>query len=177
MKNIHWAAVPLAAILCATGATAVTATPATQEIVVSASPRSVALADWSKRVQGDLERNMRPSNRLGAAFDEGLVTIGFRCNEAGRPEGVTVVRSSGNQALDRLALRAVRRITTLHPMVDGMRPQQKVAAQMLYLNGYDTKRTVASRMKQLNAAAQSGNGWFTREEIASGEVLVLGAAH
>ena len=177
MTLIHRAALPLSAILCASAVPVLPASAASQEIVVTASPREVALADWSQRVRNDLERNMRPPNRLETAFDEGVVAVGFRCTESGRPDAVSIIQSSGSNALDRAALRSVRRLTSLHPTVEGMRPDQKVVAQLLYLNSAVPEREIARHLKAADAKAKASNGWFTREEIASGEVLLLGAVH
>lgn len=177
MKITARAAVPLTLFLCATAIPVAPSSAGPQEIVVTGSPREVALADWSQRVRQDLENHMRPPNRLGAAFDEGVVAVGFRCTESGRPDGVAIVQSSGSNALDRAALRSVSRLTSLHPTVEGMRPDQKVVAQLLYLNSAVPEREIARHLKALDAKAKDANGWFTREEIASGEVLLLGAVH
>lgn len=176
MKTLPRAALPLALILCATTASATPSGAGPNEIVVSALTRQAALADWSKRVRSDLERNMSSASRYNQAFAEGVVTVGFHCTDSGRPDGVAVINSSGNRALDAMALRSVRKLTSLHPMVDGMRPRQKVAAQLLFMNNYGTNRNVARREQELKDSARGANRWFTREQLASGEVLFLGAA-
>jgi TonB family protein len=176
MKITTLAALPLTLALCATATPAVSAA-GTQEIIVTGSPREVALADWSQRVRLDLESKMAPPRSLTGAFDEGLVKVRFVCSRDGKPERVAILQSSGSNSLDHAALRTVRRLSSLHPMVEGMRPNQQIVAQMLYINSYTPRRTVARRIKEAEDQAQSSNKWFTREQIASGEVLMLGVAY
>lgn len=173
MKITTLAALPLALVLCATAAPA----SATQEIVVTGSPREAALAQWSQRVRHDLEEKMVQPRGLGGSVDEGLVAVQFICNDEGKPEQVAILESSGSNALNQAALRTVRRLSSLHPMVEGMRPNQKVVAQMLYLSSFTPRRVIERRVKQLEDQARNSNKWFTREQIASGEVLLLGAAY
>lgn len=176
MKITTLAALPLALALCATAAPAMP-TSGTQEIIVTGSSREVALADWSQRVRRDLEKKMAPPRSLSGAFDEGLVAVRFVCSQDGEPERVAILQSSGSNALDQAALRTVRKLSSLHPMVEGMRPNQQVVAQMLYLNSYTPRRIVERRIKEVEDQARTSNKWFTREQIASGEVLLLGAAY
>lgn len=185
MTKTFRAALPLAALLCAPsialGAPAASA-PHDEEVIVTASPRQIALAAWSQRVERDLVSNMSPSGLYNYkdGLAEGLVVVGFACGESGMADKVTLLQSSGNRRLDRAALRAVRRVSTLHPVVEGMRPDQKLVAQMLYLNDSGSRRDIAQREQELRADAKERNAWFADQPeiasaIASGDVLVLAA--
>ena len=174
MKTTAWAAVPLTLFLCAI--TVAPSSAGSQEIVVTGSPREVALASWSQRVRDDLERKMGSPSALNGVVADGLVTVSFTCTESGRPDNVALLQSSGHNGLDKAALRSVRRLSSLHPMVEGMRPHQKVIAQMLYLDGTGSPAAIARRTQALDTKAREANQWFTREQIASGEILMLRAA-
>ena len=176
MKITATAAVPLTLLLCATAIPAAPAAAGPQEIVVTGSPREVALASWSDRVRDDLERKMGSPSALNGVSAEGLVTVSFTCTESGHPDNVALLQSSGHNGLDKAALRSVRRLSSLHPMVEGMRPNQKVVAQMLYLDGTGSPSRIDRRTKELEAKARDANQWFTHEQIASGEVLMLRVA-
>lgn len=150
---------------------------ASRDIVVTASPRQVALADWASRVQTRLEDQMQIPQPVGPIHfaDQGLAQVRFVCSETGRPDQVTLAQSSGNSRIDRAALGAVRRIS-LHPLPEGMKPDQKVLAQLLFLTAGTSDREAARRTKALQAKAAKHNEWFYRDEVASGEMLLLAAA-
>jgi TonB family protein len=178
MKLTTMTALPLAALLCTTLLPAATSA-AQQDIVVTASPREAALIDWSKRVEQNLQDRMHYPRTLGRGSNvEGLVDVRFVCTENGTPDKIAIARSSGNSRIDQAALRAVSGLTTLHPTVDGMKPDQAVRAQMLFTTAYDpgSTRALDQRIAELRKEAEARNKWFTSNEIASNEiVLTVGA--
>lgn len=181
MINLHHRALPLAAALslpfAATVAAPVVAQTQPKEIVVTASPREAALTNWSSRVQANLEDHMRSPRVVGANFfpRDGLAEVSFVCSESGKPDQITLAKSSGSPRINKAALSAVRGITSLHPLPEGMKPNQKVLAQLLFINSVDSGREANRRIKALQEAAAKHNAWFYRDEIASGDMLLLAA--
>ena len=182
MTNLHQLALPLAAAFslpfAATVAAPVVAQTQPKEIVVTASPREAALTNWSSRVQANLEEHMQMPRPIGGRFLTGdrLAEVSFVCSDSGKPEQITLAQSSGNTRINRAALNAVRGITSLHPLPEGMRPNQKVLAQLLFIDSIDGGRDADRGMKALQEAAAKRNAWFYRDEVASGEMLLLAAA-
>jgi TonB family protein len=180
MINLHQRALPLAAALSlpfvATVAAPVVAQTQPKEIVVTASPREVALTNWSTRVQTNLQDQMQMPRVIGTNFSrDGLAEVSFVCSDSGKPEQVTLAKSSGSPRINRAALNAVRGITSLHPLPEGMKANQKVLAQLLFINSIDGGREANRRMKALQKEAAEHNAWFYRDEIASGDMLLLAA--
>ena len=180
MINLHQRALPLAAALslpfAATVAAPVVAQTQPKEIVVTASPREVALTNWSSRVQANLEDQMQMPRLVGANFShDGLAEVSFVCSDSGKPDQITLAKSSGSLRINKAALNAVRGITSLHPLPEGMRPNQKFLAQLLFINSVDNGRDADRRIKALQKAAAKHNAWFYRDEIASGDMMLLAA--
>lgn len=174
MTKTIWAALPLAALLCIPTA-ALAAPPATgPPIVVTASPRAIALADWSARVGKSIESKMRFPYKLGQANGrDRLVEIAFVTSDSGHPEQVTVATRSGDRRTDRAAVRAINRIGTLAPLPEGMNRNQAFRAQLLYLDSPTDRRTVERRADTLRANARTSNAWYTNQaEVASGAILL-----
>jgi TonB family protein len=73
------------------------------QAVASASARRMAFAMYRLRVRSQIERSLPIGNR-----GPGRVAIGFRLSRSGQALSVFVLRSSGNIAIDRAALRCVR---------------------------------------------------------------------
>jgi len=178
MTMLKWAAVPLALALCAP----VSAGPQTKapDLVVTASPREVALAKWSQRVEQNLQENMRfPQLLAGSTYKDALVEVSFVCSEDGTPGKVAIARSSGDGRYDQAALRSVRRIKSLHPMAEGMEPGQAVRAQMLYITAYEpiTANDLKQRTAALREDARKRNAWFTQGETAANAIVLTAAAN
>jgi TonB family protein len=161
-------------------ATPIAAQPAAAPISVTASLNDVALAQWSARVEQNLQYHMRPRPYPRMVDrEEGLVEVSFTFSGAGKPDRVTIVRSSGSARLDRAAITSIGRLTALLPMAEGMMPNQQVRAQMLYLNANKTRsdRHLERREAALRQAAGERNGRFAAEApAAAGDVIMLAAA-
>lgn len=85
--------------------------------IVIEGPARAGLVYWKQSVVRELDRNLAyPRSYPGWDMPEGTVAVQFICGEDGKPASVELSRSSGNRALDRAALRAVERISTLHPL-------------------------------------------------------------
>jgi TonB family protein len=106
------------------------AVAADQRAIVVTAP--VSLAQWSTSVERSLDRTLTYPAPLRGPDPEGVVKVKFLCSESGTPTGITLAKSSGSRALDAAALRAVRRIKTLHPLPDGLSHSQIFQANILY---------------------------------------------
>lgn len=177
MTKFIWAALPLAALLCipttALNAQVASAPP----IVVTASPRAIALAEWSNRVGQSIEGKMRLPYKLGQANGrDRLVEIAFVTDDSGVPANVRVAATSGNRRTDAAAVRAISRMGTLAPLPEGMNRNQAFRAQLLYLDSPTDRRAMERRVDALRENARTGNAWYTnRAEVASGAILLTAA--
>ncbi len=126
--------------------------------VLAQDAAPVTLAAWSARVEKALSHTITyPTRVAGREVGSGVVRVRFSCSESGRPDRVSLYQSSHDPELDRLAVRAVSRMATLHPLPDGMTHGQQYVATILYARD---RANYAAQVRQLRAAAVKGNAWF-----------------
>jgi protein TonB len=116
----------------------------------------VAFKDWNARVQQALNENLEYPQSIGPySSGTGIVRIKFNCSDSGRPDKVTLVKSSGEWLLDKAAIRAVSRVATLHPLPTGFKHGQRFEAQVVFASSeYD------ARLKAVAAAQARHNAWY-----------------
>jgi TonB family protein len=184
MSTLHKLALPAVAALSLPSAPLVAPALAgpqaapSHEIVVTAAPRQAALANWAHRIQANLESNMRLPRAVGGDLYSGdaMAEVSFVCGESGRPTQVALARPSGNTRIDGAALNAVRDMSSLQPLPEGMKADQKILAQLLFINSGDSPGAIDRHVKAMQKEAAGHNQWFYRDEIASGETILLAAA-
>jgi len=95
----------------------------------------VTMAEWTERMHRVLANELHyPMPVLGLRPGSGTVSVKFNCSDNGRPDKVSVLKSSGDSLLDRAALSAVRRMASLHPLPTGFTPSQKFVALIVFAN-------------------------------------------
>lgn len=120
------------------------------------------LASFSDRVSADVGRSLAQGTTLESApARSGTATIAFKANPDGTSRLVTLARSSGNSGLDRRAMRAVRRLSSLSPMPPTLNPDQRFSMTVLFAG--NTGFYSLERKRQL-ANARLNNRWFTTTE-------------
>lgn len=126
-----------------------------QPIVVTGA---VTLDQWSARTSKQLEQKIgRPYYASGERPKDGVVRVSFLCSETGVPKAVALADSSGHFELDNAALRAVRRLDSLHPLPDGLSPDQKYQAVVLFAT---SRASYDNQMARLHKDAKQRNAWF-----------------
>lgn len=127
------------------------------DISVTAKPESVQ--QWSSRIASSLDRKLTYPTPIGRAdYAHGVVKIKFHCSESGLPDGVALARSSRSTVLDNAALRAVRGITTLHPLPDGVDHDRPLEAWIVFAdNAKDVARMTKSLEKEAALALAQSN--------------------
>jgi protein TonB len=121
------------------------------------TPTFVALNDWSARVQKALDHNLQYTPQLGPVTSPGtgVVWIKFNCSESGRPDKISLSRSSGDGMLDREAMRAMSRVATLHPLPTGFNHGQRFEAMVVFASDpFD------ARLKTMAAEQTRRNAWY-----------------
>ena len=146
MTNILRAALPVATMLIVP-ITALPAKEPAQEITVVGQND---LQSWTTRVGQAIDQQMEFPRALGRqGYDEGIVDIGFKCSEDGKPSEVAVLSSSGSRRLDRAGMSAVQNVSSLHPLPAGISHDQAYRAKLLFAvddgNGRAAKRAAALR--------------------------------
>lgn len=96
----------------------------------------------------------------------GVVAVKFNCSETGAPAGIEIQKSSGHRDLDYATMRAVKRISTLHPLPTGLADNQKYIVRVLFA---DSIEDLQRKSAQMRAEAARSNAWFTR----SGNMAML----
>lgn len=122
----------------------------------------VKLAEWSKRMQTELERNLVYPVAFGGQRLDGVVRVKFNCSDNGRPDKVTLLKSSGSTLTDRAAMRAVSKMASLHPLPTGFKPTTRYEAIVVFATDAQDSR--------LNVSAtelKKRNSWYHDPEVAA----------
>jgi protein TonB len=115
----------------------------------------VTIAEWSQRMQSELERRMIYPIGTFNKRPNGMVRIKFNCSEDGRPSNVTLLKSSGNASVDHAAMRAVRKMASLHPLPTGFTPATSYEALVLFATGAQDLRVAADKAERIKR-----NDWY-----------------
>jgi protein TonB len=121
------------------------------------APAFVSFSEWSGRVQGLLDQNISYPQRAGPVTTPGtgVVRIKFNCSESGKPDKVSLMKSSGDWALDKAAIRAMSRVATLHPLPTGFNHGQRFEALVVFA---DNERD--ARLASIAAEQKRHNAWY-----------------
>lgn len=128
----------------------------------------VTLAEWTQRMQSELQRQMVAPTGVYDQLSEGAVRIKFNCSEDGRPSKVTLLKSSGRPAVDRAALRAVRSMASLHPLPTGFTPETRYEAIVLFANDTWDRRIALNDAERIKR-----NSWYHDPVSTPAQVQVL----
>jgi TonB family protein len=132
------------------------------------------LDQWTNRISRRLDNGLAyPRPLWGNDVHEGFVKVAFGCDSQGKPERVAVLQSSGAGDLDKAAMMAVKRIATLHPLPEGLRPDRGFQAWILFSKDEDG---FARKMDQLRDQARVANLTDRQEQTADKGPVVLLAA-
>ncbi len=138
MKNMSLVALALVAATVLPSASA-----GAREIVVSPSrTETVFVRDVSRELDRQLQRDRSPLRQAS----KGYAIVRFRCSVDGLPEAISIYRSSGDRQVDRIALRAVERLRSLHPLPDGAASGQLIQANVAVAG---TERALAMVQRRL----------------------------
>ncbi|WP_144096251.1 energy transducer TonB [Croceicoccus sediminis] len=119
------------------------------EIVVAAQP---GMTTWVGKVSEDLsatfERTRIPSLN---AIPSDYAQVQFTCDENGKPAQIALVRKSRSGWIDRAALRAVRRLKTMHPLPQNVREGQLYQADFIFAENERAYDRVADAVHESHA--------------------------
>jgi periplasmic protein TonB len=156
MKRIVFAAASVAACVV---------TPAAAQMPDMTQHEAVTFAQWRDRVQAELATNIHyPRAMAGRSLENGLVRIKFNCSDTGRADKVTLARTSGSSQLDRAALAAVSRISSLHPLPADFAHGQAFQAMVMFYTGSDDD--YRRKIEKIRAEASQMNAHFGSTQIA-----------
>lgn len=145
-------------ILCASFALSLMPASALAEqdhgIQVTAKP--VTIVKWAEHTSKLLDRSLA-RNRNWPAQTEGVVAVKFLCSDTGAPSNIVLLQSSGSKRLDNVAMKAVGRIATLHPLPDGVSHNQKFVATILFA---ENQQSYWRQIDTLRQAARLQNDKF-----------------
>jgi TonB family protein len=118
---------------------------------------------WSVRIGRDLDGHLDYPKPMGTGdYLQGVSKITFQCTDDGIPGNVTLAQSSGSHLLDHAAMEAVNRLSTLHPLPEGVQSGQHVAAWIVLAQDEASRDRM---MKSLRRDAQVANA-ATAHQIA-----------
>jgi TonB family protein len=134
---------------------------------------SPSLEAWSAQLFKDLDGKLQyPPSLAGMPLHTGVVAVKFNCSDSGAPAGIELQKSSGHRDLDFATMRAVKRISTLHPLPRGLTDDQKYIVRVLFSDSPEDMRAQSEKMR--DEAARS-NVWFTKGgNVAALEIVPIG---
>ena len=107
--------------------------------MVITAPSRPTVAVWSQKITTQLTRHLASPRGYGPSdYAEGTVSVRFSCGEDGKPASIALFRSSGDRVIDFAAMRAIRHLTTLHPMPSAIRQDVKVQANIIFAANEDS---------------------------------------
>lgn len=154
----------LSAVLLTTLACGAIPVSAKQEkIVVSASPVDL----WKSAIGRNLDRELGRIDffdRHGPV--DGIVQVRFECDETGKPANLAVIRKSGNSVVDRQVVRAVSRLTTLHPLPEGISHGQLFQANVILASDRKRYERLSRQLKEEEAERLAASSSHDRRVVA-----------
>jgi TonB family protein len=133
------------------------ASPGKEPMASHTTPgKLVTMAEWNERMHRILAKELHyPSPIMGLRPGSGTVSVKFNCSDSGRPDKVSLLKTSGDTLLDRAALNAVRRMASLHPLPTGFQPSQKFVALVVFANDPNDPA-----LNSLTAEQVKRNAWY-----------------
>ncbi len=160
-------------ILVATSliATLAVSSPAqAQNIVVNPNYDNVVIGGRSldtfvSNVNEDLNRTLnRSTPRTEPVLGTGIVQVLFECGPDGKPTNISYYRKDDNRGVNRLGMRAVSKIRTMHPLPRGVSENQQYMANIIvasnYLEYVDLSKELNRSEKSRIAASKGSNKIF-----------------
>lgn len=138
----------LLALLCATAvAGAVLAGPVSSEEIVVSPTTQIERA--VKTVSGDLDRKLRTSS-LGER--NGYAMVRFEIAPDGSPANLRLFHSSGDSAINRGSMRAVKRLNTLDDLAAAVPAGSTIQANIVSAHSDRAFRKMSGKMKAFEEA-------------------------
>jgi hypothetical protein len=104
-------------------------------------------------VNRDLDRGLnRSTPRDQPVLGTGIVQVLFECGPDGKPTNISYYRRDNDGDVNRLAVRAVSRIRTMHPLPSGISENQQYMANIIIAGDYYEYEDLS---KELNRSEQS----------------------
>lgn len=132
------------------------ATAETDEMVVSARTPSVGV--WVEHLSSQLQDKLTGQRRINpqSTAPTGIVQISFRFAADGVSADTSVFRGSGSSRLDRLSLRAVKRLSASGPFPRSFDSDQQFLANIVVANDKMEARRLHAELTESEAARIAG---------------------
>lgn len=117
--------------------------------------RQSTVNKWKQNISRDLEQGLRQPLGAQREIPSGAVSVAFQCSEDGKPVGIAVIQKSGSRRLDRLAVRAVTRIRSLHPLPDGITAGRPFQANIAVAGSQDEMTRMLAAFRRNQPALQT----------------------
>lgn len=117
-----------------------------------------SLDKFVRDVSKDLDRGLNRSSLTAAGT--GIVQVLFECGPDGKPTNISYYRKDNDQDVNRLAVRAVSKIRTMHPLPRGLSEDQQYMANIIIARDrfeYEGFSKELKRSEQLRIAAAKGS--------------------
>lgn len=134
----------------------------TQPLYAQRTSIDPELALWVERIELQLDENLERTARP-VRDSTGTVMLKFNCSESGKATNVAIARSSGNQQIDRAAIRAVEMVKSFHPLPRGLTHNQPIMAMLSYSGSDQQDRRNRAETRRI---ADAGNLWYRSDRYA-----------
>lgn len=151
-----FAVLTLASLLSATVLAGPVLSQGNPEIVVT-SGRSTA--DLVAAVSADLDRQLfRVARGQRQELDDGIAVVRFECASDGTPDKVALIRRSGDADTDKVAIEAVERLASLHPLPAGVSDRQLFQANIIFADTWRQRDKLSRQLAREESARIASSG-------------------
>lgn len=119
-----------------------------QLTVVAPEKSTMSYEKWTDRAASRLSRNIRQAASLyrdGAST--GYSRVQFRLGEQGQPQDISLAGTSTSRSVDRISMRAIRKMGSLYPLPQEVRPGSKFEAWVIVANDAGDRETMLGSLR------------------------------
>lgn len=127
--------------------------PGEQLTVVAPAESAVSYQKWNDRTVSRLSRSIQQASSLYRdTTSTGYARVQFRLNDQGRPDQVELASPSSSTTVNRISLRSVRKVGSLYPLPNDVRPGSRFEAWIVVANDGWERESMLSELRAQHRA-------------------------
>lgn len=120
-----------------------------QLTVVAPDKDAVSYDKWTDRAAARLSRSIRNASSLYRDSDStGYSRVQFRLNDQGKPQNIELAGPSSSRSINRISMRAIKAMGTLHPLPRDVGPNRKFEAWIIVANTASEKEEMLGALQK-----------------------------
>lgn len=127
--------------------------PGEQLTVVGRDSSVMSRDKWNDRTASRLSRSIQHASAFyRESASTGFTRVQFRLNGEGRPDQIELASPSSSSVVNRIALRSVRKVGSLYPLPDGVRPGSRFEAWIVVANDWEGRDNMLNKLRAQHRA-------------------------